>query len=58
MAKLNEGYWLKKRREREALDAPEPDYVACSGCGLRNHDTADPLWNCPNFPNCRTAWDW
>ncbi len=33
----------------------EVDYVACSGCGLRNYETDDRLWNCPDFPKCRAT---
>jgi hypothetical protein len=33
----------------------ESDYVACSGCGLRNHDTRDRFWNCPDYPKCRAS---
>ncbi len=36
----------------------EADYVACSGCGLRNHDTRDRFWNCPDYPKCRANVPW
>ncbi len=43
---------------REFCDECQPaeeDYVVCSGCGLRNHNTRDPFWNCPDYPNCRAS---
>lgn len=27
-------------------------YVPCSGCGLRNYNTDNPLWQCPDYPKC------
>lgn len=28
------------------------DGVPCAGCGVRNYETDDPTWNCPDFPKC------
>ncbi len=33
-------------------DRERQTYVPCSGCGLRNYETTDPTWNCPDFPAC------
>lgn len=46
------------RNFRDTCLRGESDYVACSGCGLRNRDTRDRFWNCPDFPNCRASVLW
>jgi hypothetical protein len=33
-------------------------YVACAGCGLRNYNTRDLSWNCPDYPKCRASVPW
>ena len=50
---LNAGYLRRLRAERAAART----YVPCTGCGLRNYDTDDPLWTCPDFPKCRAILD-
>jgi ssDNA-binding Zn-finger/Zn-ribbon topoisomerase 1 len=42
----------------EQNERDQEDYAVCSGCGLRNHDTRDPFWNCPDYPNCRASVPW
>jgi hypothetical protein len=39
----------------ETCQRGEADYVPCSGCGLRNYDTRDRFWNCPDYPKCRAS---
>jgi hypothetical protein len=56
---LNAGYMRKRKlRAERAAAQDEKKYVPCSGCGLRNYDTDDPLWNCPDFPECRASVPW